>query len=113
MNDVRRTHPLWRGVAGLTALSLAACVVPPGPMEQQAALAAQACQAGNGYACADYQSLYPAAAAERAQNQQVQDAQVGTAVAVGALGLAAGAVIAGSSGGGHHRRYYDRPYRRW
>ena len=102
-----------RVVAALTALSLAACAVGPGPAEQQAAYAAQACQYGDQRACYDYQALYPAVVAER-QQQEAQNAAVGTAAAVGVLGLAAGAAIAASDGPRyrHHRHHHYR-HRRW
>lgn len=103
-----------RLVAALTALQVGACAVGPGPAEQQAAYAAQACQMGDRQACYDYQALYPAVAAER-QQQEAQNAAVGTAAAIGIVGLAAGAALA-SSGGRHHydRRDYrsDRRYER-
>lgn len=94
-----------RIVAALTALPVAACAVGPGPAEQQAAYAAQACQYGDQRACYDYQALYPAVAAER-QQQEAQNAAVGTAAAIGVLGLAAGAAIAASD------RPHYRGYRR-
>ncbi|MBS7813591.1 hypothetical protein [Roseococcus pinisoli] len=107
----------FRILAILTTASVTACTVAPGPVEQQAMQANIACQQGYVEACQTAAYLQPAASAERAQAQQ--QANVGTAVAAGIVGVAAGAAIASSSrpyygrgyyGGG----YYGRPYyRRW
>lgn len=114
MSETTPSRIALRGIALLTALGMTACAVGPGPAEQQAAYAAQACQYGDQRACYDYQALYPAVAAER-QQQQAQNAAVGTAAAVGVLGLAAGAAIAASDRP-HYRGYrggYGYRYRRW
>ncbi|MBR0657300.1 hypothetical protein [Plastoroseomonas arctica] len=100
-------------------LGLAGCVVAPGPVEQQATNASIACQQGYQQACNDAAYLQQAASAER--NQAQQEANVGTALAAGIVGLAAGAAIVGSSDRGYRRgrpynrgRYYGRPaYRRY
>jgi len=101
-------------------LGLAGCVVAPGPVEQQAGQANFACQQGDQRACQDAAYLQQAASAERAQAQQ--DANVGTAVAAGVVGLVAGAAIIGAASnndrgyrrGPPPRRYYGRPhYRRY
>jgi Ni/Co efflux regulator RcnB len=118
-------HRPSRLIVVVAAASLAACTVAPGPVEQQATQASIACQQGYQQACTDAAYLQQAASAERAQAQP--DANVGTAVAAGVVGLAAGAAIVGSSGrhyrgrsyygrGHHYRRghHYGRGhYRRW
>ena len=108
----RRTG--FRLAALLTAGAMAACApVGPGPYQQQANSAAQACQQGIREACYDYQNLAPAANAEAAQAQQ--NAAVGTAVAAGLVGAVAGAAIASSANRGYRGRGYYRggyrPYR--
>ena len=97
-----------RVAAALTALSMTACAGGPAPAEPQGPYAALACQYGDQRACYDYQALYPAVAAER-QQQEAQNAAVGTAAAVGVLGLAAGAALAASDG----PRYRHYRHRRW
>jgi hypothetical protein len=103
----------FRLVAVVATMGLAACAVAPGPVEQQAAQASIACQQGYKQACGTAAYLEPAASAERAQAQQ--DANVGTAVAVGLLGAVAGAAIVSSSQPRYYgRSYYRRGYyRRW
>ena len=102
----------FRILAIVSAAGLAACTVAPGPVEQQANQANIACQYGNYEACRQAAYLQPAASAERAQNQQA--ANVGTAVAAGLVGVAAGAAIAGSTGPRYYGRgYYGRGWRRW
>jgi len=111
----------FRLLAALTALSTAAACAPvgPGPYQVQASNAAYACQQGIAQACYDYQAIAPAANAEVYQEQQ--NAQVGTAVAAGLLGAAAGAAIASSSrphyrGRGYYgprRGHYHRGYHRY
>jgi len=106
----------FRILTVLAAASLAACTVAPGPMEQQATQANIACQQGYYQACQQAAYLAPAANAERAQAQQA--ANVGTAVAAGLVGVAAGAAIANSGpryyGRGYYGRgYYGRGYRGW
>lgn len=105
-------HPL-RILTLLAAASVTACAVTPGPYEQQATQANIACQQGSYEACRTAAYLQPAASAERAQAQQ--NAQVGTAVAAGLIGVAAGAVIADAARPGYYGRpYYGRGYyRRW
>ncbi|WP_426955839.1 hypothetical protein [Muricoccus radiodurans] len=101
-----------RSLAILAAVGVSACAVAPGPYEQQAAAASQACYQGYTDACYQAQALQPAAAAER--NQAQQNAQVGTAVAAGLIGAAAGAAIVSSSRPYYGRPYYGRGYyRRW
>lgn len=117
MNRTSRVATLF------AALGVAGCVVAPGPIEQQAGQANIACQQGDRRACNDAAYLQPAAAAERDQAQQ--QANVGTAVAAGVVGLVAGAAIVGSTNRGYRNDgyyrgpaygggYYGRPgYRRW
>lgn len=101
-----------RILAVLAAASMTACAVAPGPVEQQANQAGIACQYGNYEACRQAAYLQPAASAERAQAQQA--ANVGTAVAAGLVGVAAGAAIASSAGPRYYGRpYYGRGYYRW
>lgn len=106
-----------RLLALLVAAGTTACAVAPGPIEQQANQAGIACQYGNYQACQQAAYLQPAASAERAQAQQA--ANVGTAVAAGLVGVAAGAAIASSTGpryygrGYYGRPYYGRGYHRW
>jgi hypothetical protein len=102
-----------RILALLSAVSVAACTVAPGPVEQQANQAGIACQYGDQEACRQAAYLQQAAQAERAQAQQ--NANVGTAVAAGLVGAAAGAAIVGASGPRYYSRptYYGRGYRRW
>lgn len=103
-----------RILAILAATGMTACTVAPGPMEQQANQAGIACQYGNYQACQQAAYLQPAAQAERAQNQQA--ANVGTAVAAGLVGVAAGAAIASTAApryGYYGRPYYGRGYYRW
>ena len=103
-----------RLLALLAAASATACAVAPGPLEQQANQANFACQQGHYQACQQAAYLPPASSAERAQAQQA--ANVGTAVAAGLVGVAAGAAIASSTGPRYYYgpRYYGRGYyRRW
>ncbi|WP_426960046.1 hypothetical protein [Muricoccus radiodurans] len=97
-----------RFLAILATASLTACAVAPGPVEQQATQAGVACQQGYYGACRTAAALQPAASAERARAEQ--NAQVGTAVAAGLVGVAAGAIIADAA----RPHYYGRGYyRRW
>jgi hypothetical protein len=98
----------FRVLAVLATASMTACAVAPGPVEQQATQANIACQQGYQQACQQAAYLAPAANAERAQNQQA--ANVGTAVAAGLVGVAAGAAIASSGPRYYSRPYYGRPY---
>jgi hypothetical protein len=100
----------FRILAVLSAVSVAACTVAPGPVEQQATQANVACQQGYYDACRQAAYLQPAASAERAQAQQ--SANVGTALAAGLVGAAAGAAIVGASTPYYGRGYYGRGYYR-
>ncbi|TCI00703.1 hypothetical protein EJV46_01280 [Roseococcus sp. SYP-B2431] len=101
-------NPSFRVLAVAASVSMAGCAVAPGPMEQQANQANIACQQGYHEACRQAAYLQPAASAERAQNQQA--ANVGTAVAAGLVGVAAGAAIANSGPRYYGRGYYGRGY---
>ncbi len=107
-----RRLPFRITAALATAAVLSGCAAVPGPYENQAASAAQACQWGNQRACYDLQALQPAVAAEQAQGQR--DAQVNSALVAGLVGLAAGAAIIGASNSdrGYRGRGYDRGYNR-
>lgn len=101
----------FRVLAMLAAASATACTVAPGPVEQQATQANIACQQGYYQACQQAAYLQPAASSERAQAQQT--ANVGTALAAGLVGVAAGAAIVGASSPGYYNRgYYGRGYYR-
>ncbi|MCK8784667.1 hypothetical protein M0638_09760 [Roseomonas sp. NAR14] len=106
----RFTRLPFRSIAVLAALSVTACATGPGPYQIQANQANYACQMGDPNACYAAQGLAPLAQAEYAQQQQQNNAVVGTAVAAGALGIIAGAAIANS---GPRYGYYGRGWRRW
>ncbi len=110
---MHRLGTIWafRAVAALTAMALAACAPAVGPYQIRAQQAATACQQGSQAACADYQAVAPAAAAEQQANEA--QAQANTGLAIGVIGILAGAaaIAASSDDGGHDHHSHDRDRR--
>ncbi len=103
------TRRASRCTAVITALSVAACAVGPGPIELQVSQNAMICQqVGNPVACDQWRNLAPLVEGERAQRAAQNNATAGV-IAAGLLGAFAGAAIgASSSRGGYHRHYRYR-----
>lgn len=101
----------FRCVALIASLSVAACAVGPGPIEQQVSQSAGLCQqTGDATACGQWRNLAPLVEGERAQRVAQNNATAG-AIAVGLLGIAAGAAIGAASAPHHH--HYGHHHRHW
>ena len=83
----------FRATAFLAALSVAACATGPGPAEVMFQTATINCNRGVAAECENANRLYPAVLAEQGNAQTQANAVAVGAVALGVLGILAGAAI--------------------